>query len=412
MGLVVVKNIGLLLTMSNRLAIADAVVVIKDGVIEWVGPSAEFDSSLYQDCTAIDAEGGLVTPGLVECHTHLVFAGGRSDEFEARATGVPYAEIARRGGGIAKTVKATREASEDQLFELAVPRVYSFLAQGVTTVEAKSGYGLDFDSEMRLLNVAARLDKATPVDIVSTFLGAHSIPAEAKENRAAFVDDICDRWIPEVAQRQLAVFCDVFCESIAFSVDESRRILKAGLLAGLKPKIHAEQLARTGGALLAAELGAVSADHLDFASKQDAKALAEAGTVGVLLPGCAVSMCKPDFPDPKLLQAAGVKIALSTDYNPGSSVTLNLPLMGSFAMAFMGMSAMEVWEAITINAAAALDLQDFVGMVKPGYKGDLVIFHGADPVGPFYEYGGSRVAKVIKEGSVVVRRDPCGGVTI
>ncbi len=412
MGLVVVKNIGLLLTMSNRLAIADAVVVIKDGVIEWVGPSAEFDLDLYQDCTVIDADGGLVTPGLVECHTHLVFAGGRSDEFEARATGVPYAEIARRGGGIAKTVKATREASEDQLFELAVPRVYSFLAQGVTTVEAKSGYGLDFDSEMRLLNVAARLDKATPVDIVSTFLGAHSIPAEAKENRAAFVDDICDRWIPEVAQRQLAVFCDVFCESIAFSIDESRRILKAGLLAGLKPKIHAEQLARTGGALLAAELGAVSADHLDFASKQDAKALAEAGTVGVLLPGCAVSMCKPDFPDPKLLQAAGVKIALSTDYNPGSSVTLNLPLMGSFAMAFMGMSAMEVWEAITINAAAALDLQDFVGMVKPGYKGDLVIFHGADPVGPFYEYGGSKVAKVIKEGSVVVRRDPCGGVTI
>ncbi|HQC44730.1 MAG TPA: imidazolonepropionase [Myxococcota bacterium] len=412
MGLVVVKNIGLLLTMSNRLAIADAVVVIKDGVIEWVGPGAEFDSSLYQDCTVIDADGGLVTPGLVECHTHLVFAGDRSDEFEARATGVPYAEIARRGGGIAKTVKATREASEDQLFELAVPRVYSFLAQGVTTVEAKSGYGLDFDSEMRLLNVAARLDKATPVDIVSTFLGAHSIPAEAKENRAAFVDDICDRWIPEVAQRQLAVFCDVFCESIAFSVDESRRILKAGLLAGLKPKIHAEQLARTGGALLAAELGAVSADHLDFASKQDAKALAEAGTVGVLLPGCAVSMCKPDFPDPKLLQAAGGKIALSTDYNPGSSVTLNLPLMGSFAMAFMGMSAMEVWEAITINAAAALDLQDFVGMVKPGYKGDLVIFRGADPVGPFYEYGGSKVAKVIKEGSVVVRRDPCGGVTI
>ncbi len=412
MGLVVVKNIGLLLTMSNRLAIADAVVVIKDGVIEWVGPGAEFDSSLYQDCTVIDADGGLVTPGLVECHTHLIFAGGRSDEFEARATGVPYAEIARRGGGIAKTVKATREASEDQLFELAVPRVYSFLAQGVTTVEAKSGYGLDFDSEMRLLNVAARLDKATPVDIVSTFLGAHSIPAEAKENRAAFVDDICDRWIPEVAQRQLAVFCDVFCESIAFSIDESRRILKAGLLAGLKPKIHAEQLARTGGALLAAELGAVSADHLDFASKQDAKALAKAGTVGVLLPGCAVSMCKPDFPDPKLLQVAGVKIALSTDYNPGSSVTLNLPLMGSFAMAFMGMSAMEVWEAITINAAAALDLQDFVGMVKPGYKGDLVIFRGADPVGPFYEYGGSKVAKVIKEGRVVVRRDLCGGLTI
>ncbi|MBP8972080.1 imidazolonepropionase, partial [Myxococcota bacterium] len=196
MGLLVVKNIGLLLTMSNRLAIADAVVVIKDGVIEWVGPSAEFDLDLYQDCTVIDADGGLVTPGLVECHTHLIFAGGRSDEFEARATGVPYAEIARRGGGIAKTVKATREASEDQLFELAVPRVYSFLAQGVTTVEAKSGYGLDFDSEMRLLNVAARLDKATPVDIVSTFLGAHSIPAEAKENRAAFVDDICDRWIP------------------------------------------------------------------------------------------------------------------------------------------------------------------------------------------------------------------------
>ena len=221
-----------------------------------------------------------------------------------------------------------------------------------------------------------------------------------------------DRWIPEVAQRQLAVFCDVFCESIAFSVDESRRILKAGLLAGLKPKIHAEQLARTGGALLAAELGAVSADHLDFASKQDAKALAEAGTVGVLLPGCAVSMCKPDFPDPKLLQAAGVKIALSTDYNPGSSVTLNLPLMGSFAMAFMGMSAMEVWEAITINAAAALDLQDFVGIVKPG-RGP-VIFRGADPGPVLSTVKGGKGDRKQRRSSmtlvVVLPSDSLGGV--
>lgn len=407
-----IARIGRLLTMTpgDVQGIPSAAVVVRDGVITWVGPEELLDLATCDDLPVLDAGGGLVTPGLVECHTHLVFLGGRSDEFEARASGLSYAQIAQRGGGILRTVAATRAGSRQELFLAALPRVQAALVQGITTIETKSGYGLDLDTELRLLRVAADLDAATPVDVVSTFLGAHALPPEARDSRDAHVDAICRDWIPEVARRGLASFCDVFCESLAFSVDESRRILQTGLAHGLRPKVHAEQLARSGGARVAAELGAVSADHLDFASEEDAAALAAVGTVGVLLPGCAVSLGRPHFPKARPLIDAGMRVALSTDFNPGSSVTQNLTLMGTFAMAFMGMTAMEAWAGITTHAAAALGMDGMIGRVAPGYRGDLVVFHGDDLCGPFYEYGGSRVAQVVKDGRRVVDRDSRGRV--
>ncbi len=412
-GSLLIHNIGQLLTMNDAapLGIVSAAVLVRDGTIIWAGPECELDRASAVGLPTLDAGGGLVTPGLVECHSHLVFAGERADEFEARAAGMSYADIAKRGGGIQRTVFATRAASREELFDKALPRVQDFMAHGVTTLEAKSGYGLDLDTELRLLAVTADLDKATPIDIVPTFLGAHALPPEALGRRDAHVDAIVQEWIPEVARLGLARFCDVFCESLAFTVDESRRVLEAGLAHGMRPKVHAEQLAWTGGARLAAEMSAVSADHLDHASLDDMAAMAAAGTVGVLLPGCSVSMGRPIFPSARPLIDAGMRVALSTDFNPGSSVTRNLVLMGTFAMAFMGMTVAEAWAGITTNAATALGLGDRVGRVMPGLRGDLAVFFGAEASGPFYEYGGSRIAAVVKDGRVVVRRDTAGRVT-
>lgn len=407
-----VRNIGHLLTMvPGQRGIDGAAVVIRDGEVEYAGPESDVPRDAMRHLPSLDAAGGLVAPGFVECHTHLVFAGSRADEFEARALGLSYEEIARGGGGIRRTVLATRLASRDELFDLAVPRVRRLLAQGVTTIEVKSGYGLNLESERKILEVVRDLDLACSIDLVPTFLGAHAVPFEARDSREAHVDAICQEWIPAVAEAGLARFCDVFCESVAFTVDECRRVLEAGLAAGLRPKVHGEQLGRYGGARLAAEFHAASCDHLDHADARDREALAAAGVTGVLLPGCAVSLCKPRFPSGRALRDAGVAVALSTDFNPGSSVTLNLPLMGTFAMAFMGLTLAETWEALTCNAAAALDLGDRIGRLAPGYAGDLTVFHSPDPRDPFYDYGGSGVAAVVKRGRLAVRRSTDGEVS-
>lgn len=412
-GSLVVRRIGRLLSMvpgGPVDGLRDAAVVVRDGVVRWAGPQSALDGEAVRGLPTLDAGGGLVTPGLVECHTHLVFAGSRSDEFEARAAGTPYEEIARRGGGILRTVAATRAASREELVALALPRAWDFLARGVTTIEVKSGYGLDLAAERKILEAVRDLRALVPADLVPTFLGAHALPPEGRADRAAWVRAICDAWIPSVAADGLARFCDVFCESVAFTVDEAEAILRAGLAHGLRPKVHADQLSDCGGASLAARVGAVSADHLDRAPASALPGLAAAGTVAVLLPGCMVSLGRTAFPDARPLRAAGVRVALSTDFNPGSSVTRDLPLMGTFGMAYLGLSLGEAWEAVTTNAAAALGLQDRVGRVAPGFDGDLAVFHGDDPRGPFYEYGGAGVAAVVKAGRVVVRRSDRGEV--
>ncbi len=409
-----VRRIGRLLTMERPddvEGIRDAAVVIRDGKVAFAGAEADLHRDTVRDLPILDAEGGLVVPGLVDCHTHLVFAGSRADEFEARGAGLSYEEITRRGGGIMRTVEATRAASREELYEAALPRVWKALALGVTTIEVKSGYGLTLDSEIRLLEVVRDLDCATPVDLVPTFLGAHAFPPEARDKRAEHVQAIVREWIPEVAARGLARFCDCFCETVAFTRAEAEQVLRAGLEAGLLPKVHADQLSHSGGTRLAAEIGAVSADHLDFASRKDLEALARRGVVGVLLPGCAVSLGQTRFPDGASLAQAGVRIALSTDFNPGSSMTQNLYLMGTLAMAYMGMSVAQTWAAVTCNAAQALGLGHRLGRLLPGYDGDLVVFHGDDPRTPFYEYGGSHVSRVVKRGAVVVQRSRRGEVS-
>jgi imidazolonepropionase len=406
-GALVVRGIGRLLSMAPGApaeGLRDAVVVIRDGDIEWAGARSDLPAGIGDDLPTLDAGGGLVTPGLVECHTHLVHGGSRSDEFEARAAGTPYEDIARRGGGILRTVAATRAASRAELVETAIPRIRDFLARGVTTIEVKSGYGLDLPSEMKILEAIRDLQAATPADLVPTFLGAHAIPPEAVADRGALVRSIAEEWIPAVAQAGLARFCDVFCETVAFTADEARRILQAGLEHGLRPKIHADQLTACGGAELAARMGAVSADHLDCAPAGSLAGLAAAGTVAVLLPGCMVSLGRTRFPDARPFRAAGIPVAVSTDYNPGSSVTRDLPLMGTFAMAYLGLSLADAWAAVTSSAAAAVGLGDRVGRVAPGFQGDLAIWPGDDPRGPFYTYGGAAPDVVVKRGSVVVRR--------
>lgn len=412
-----VRRIGRLLTMepgegSDGTGTQDAAVVIRDGEVLFAGPESDVDREAVRGMPILDAGQGLVTPGLVDCHTHLVFAGSRADEFEARGAGLSYEEITRRGGGIIRTVESTRAASRDELFTSALPRVWMALRQGITTLEVMSGYGLNLEAELRILEVVRDLDRATPSDIVPTFLGAHAVPPEARDDRERHVDAIVKEWIPAVVEADLARFCDCFCETVAFSRKEAGKVLRAGLEAGLIPKVHADQLSRSGGSQLAAEIGAVSAAHLDFASKNDLDAMARKGVVGVLLPGCGISLGQTRFPEGGPLLDAGMRVALSTDFNPGTSMTQNLTLMGTLAMAYMGMTIGETWAAITSSAAAALSLSHRVGRLAPGYQGDLVVFHTNEPREPFYEYGGSQVSKVVKRGVVVVQRSEEGEISL
>jgi len=387
----------------------DAVLVVRDGRVASFG-NGPAEVEYPPDAVVIDAGGGLVTPGLVECHTHLVFAGSRADEYEARAIGVSYEQLAHRGGGILRSVDAVGNATEGELVSLAVPRALRFLASGVTTLEIKSGYGLSLEGELKILRAIREVGRRVPMTIVPTFLGAHAFPRGVVD-RDHHVDAIVNEWIPEVARQRLAMFCDVFCEKVAFSPMETRRILAAAVRHGMRPKVHAEQLSSSGAAALAAELSAVSADHLDHATDNDIAAMAAAGVVGVLLPGCPVSMCNRGWVHARRFIDSGMKVALSTDFNPGSSVTTNLPLMGTFGMSFMGMSAMEVWQALTVNAAAALGLRGDAGTLAVGAPADFVVFNCGDYRDPFYNYGASHVAHVVRNGVPVVDGTAAGAVT-
>lgn len=404
-----VTGIGQLVTGETgpSAVVMNASVLIEGGRVVFAGATSELDSDRIVGVPTLSAQGRLVTPGLVDCHTHLVFAGHRADEFEMRTQGVSYEEIARRGGGIRKTVLATRSADVAELVRIGAPRVAHMLAQGVTTLEIKSGYGLSLESEIKILESIRALAGLTPTTIVSTFLGAHTIMPEDLSDRARYVRGIAEDWIPAVASSGLARFCDVFCETVAFTVDESRLILESGKRHGLVPRVHADQLHRTGGCKLAVEVGATSADHCDHAGEDDLRAMARAGTVAVLFPGCPISMGTFAYPSARRFLSAGVEVAISTDFNPGSSTTSNLPLMGTLAMAYMGMNALEVWRSMTYSAAKALGMASEIGLLAPGYAGDLVIHTATDPVEPFYHYGQNTADVVVKRGRVVI-----GGTTI
>lgn len=387
--------------------IEDGSVWIEEGIIQSVGTDreiAEKYGSRLEEARVIDATGRLVTPGLVDPHTHLVYAGSRENEFEMRLKGATYMEIMNAGGGIHATTAATQKATHEQLYEESRKRLDLFLRHGVTTVEAKSGYGLTLEHELKQLEVARELNRNHPVDVVSTFMGAHAVPVAYRERPDDFVERVIREMIPEVARRKLAEFNDVFCEKGVFTPEQSRRILEAGKEWGLLPKIHADEIEPYGGAELAAEVGAVSADHLLKASERGIRALAEKGVVAVLLPGTAFFLMA-ESADGRRMIDAGVPVALSTDCNPGSSPTVSMPLIMNLGCLKMGMTPAEVLTAATINAAHAIRRGHEIGSIEEGKKADLVLFDVPNYMSLQYAFGVNHVHTVIKGGEVVLSNE-------
>ena len=378
----VLNDIGLLATCRDEggqdaiHAIPEAALAWRGGEITWVGPANALPSE-YSDDKRIDAEGRLVVPGLIDCHTHLAFAGWRADEIEARMRGRTYQEIAAAGGGIARTVAATRGASTDELIERCARWLGAMARLGVTTVEAKSGYGLDLENEIRLLEVYESLQSAQPVRLVSTLLAAHVVPREYAGRRDKYVDLVCRQIIPSVARRTLARFCDVFVEEGAFTPDEARAILRCAREHGLGAKLHVDQLTDGGGAALAAEMKAASADHLECISADGVAQLARAGTVAVTLPLAALYVGHPTAPARTLI-AAGVPVAVATDFNPGTAPTFHLPLAMLLAATLQRMTPPEVLKGVTMYAARAIGEASTIGSLEPGKRADFAIIDAHD----------------------------------
>ncbi len=379
--------------------VPEAAVAIEDGRVVAAGPSDEVTREYPPEnaATAIDATGRTVLPGLVDPHTHAVFAGDRSDEFTAKLRGKSYQEIMAEGGGILRTVRAVREASQEELTENLLAHLDVMLAHGTTTAEVKSGYGLSVGAELKLLEAVAAADERHPVDLVATFMGAHAVPEDRETDD--YVEEVVADQIPAVADRGLATFCDVFCEAGVFSVEQSRRVLAAGQEAGLAPKVHAEEFEHLGGAQLAPELGATSADHLLQATAEDAAALAEAGVVPVLLPGTAFTL-DTDYADPDLFGAAGAPVAVATDFNP-NCFSQSMEFAIDLACHGMRMTPGAAVRAATATAAAALDREDPTGTLAPGAPGDLVVAGVPSHEHLPYNFGVSQTAAVLKEGDVV-----------
>jgi imidazolonepropionase len=374
-------------------------LLIEEDRIAWVGPDADLPP-LPPDAETIDAAGKTVLPGLVDSHTHLLFAGWREDEFEQRLQGLSYQEISARGGGINASVQQVRRASRAELKELARQRLARMLALGVTTVEVKSGYGLTLADELKCLEAVDELNAEGPLELVPTFLGAHAVPPEFRTDREGYLRLLTEEMLPEVARCGLARCCDVFCETGVFSLAESERILTRARSLGLRLKLHADELTPLGGAELAARLGAVSADHLLCITDAGIDALAGSGTVATLLPGTAFFLGVPYAPARRLLER-DVVVALASDCNPGTCPTENLPLVGTMACTQMGMLPAEVLGGMTLNAAAALGLADRVGSLEPGKQADLVICDVPNYRHLFYHFGVSHVWRVLKRGRVV-----------
>ena len=381
----------------------DAYVAVENGKISAYGREEEL--SAPDGSETIDARGGCVVPGLIDCHTHTVFAGTREHEFTRRIRGQTYSQIAREGGGIWTTVEAVRRASLDQLVGLALPRLERMLAQGVTTLEIKSGYGLSVDDEIKMLRAVKRLGELQPVELVGTYLGAHAIPREYSTRRSRYIDLVTsDELMGLVSREGLAEFCDVFTETTALTLEESRRVLLAAKEYGLRPKLHADQITQMGASRLAAEVGAISADHLEKIDDRGVAALKSAGVVAVLLPGCSFFLGVEQAPARALLDA-GLPVALATDLNPGSSMVESLPLVMTIACTQMRMTPAEALVAATANAAAALNRQHRIGLIKEGLQADLVLLDVPNYEQWPYHAGRNCVHAVIKDGRVCYRRD-------
>jgi imidazolonepropionase len=363
-------------------------LAIEEGRIHWCGPCAALPEDYHRHAKQIvDCSGKVVSPGLIDCHTHLVYAGSRANEFKERLAGATYAAIAKRGGGILSTVRLTRAASEEELFHQSLPRLKAMLAEGVTTVEIKSGYGLNLESELKMLRVAKRLGDVSGVRILKTFLGAHAVPLEYQGRAEDYVDYLCAEVLPAVAETGLVEAMDVFCETIAFSIAQTERLFLCAEALQLPIKCHAEQLSNMGASILATKYRALSCDHLEFLDAEGAKAMAKAGTIAVLLPGAYYFLKETQPPPLDCLRKAGVGIAIATDCNPGSSPTTSLPLMMSMACRFFAMTVPEVWQAVTSQAAIALGINQHVGTLSVGQYADLVCWEFNDSAELCYRFG-------------------------
>jgi imidazolonepropionase len=387
------------LAMRSLEVIAGGAIVVRQGLIDWVGPTKQLPW-LPAQARVVDASGKTVLPGFVDSHTHLIFAGSREDELEQRLQGMSYQDIAGAGGGINATVSRVREAAAAELKELARPRLLRLLRFGVTTAEIKSGYGLTLADELKCLEVIAELNAEGPLELVPTFLGAHAVPLEYRPQRECFVKLLVEEMLPEIARRRLAEFCDVFCETGVFSVAESERILQRAKDLGFRLKLHADELTSLGGAELAARLGATSADHLLCISDPGIEALARSDTIATLLPGTAFFLGVAYAPARRLIER-GLPVALASDCNPGTCPSENLPLIGSMACTQMKMLPAEVVTALTLNAAAALGRSDRIGSIEVGKQADLIICNVPNYRQLFYHFGINHVWRVIKRGRVV-----------
>jgi imidazolonepropionase len=388
--------------LENLGIIEDGAVAISGDRIVAVGKTKDVLDQVKVDkkTKVIDASDKIVTPGFVDCHTHPVFANTREDEFEMRIKGKTYPEIAASGGGIKSSVKNLRSKTKEELIQLALSRLDRMLSYGTTTIEAKSGYGLSLEDEIKMLEVIRELNKIHPIDLIPTFLGAHEIPEEYKNNRREYIKLITEKMIPEVAKRKLAVFCDVFCEKGVFDIEESREILKAAKNYGFKLKLHADQLSALGGSKLAAELGAISADHLEFIDDKGIEKMKEAGVIGVLLPGACFGLGLKEYPPARKMIERGLPVALATDFNPGSSMTESMPIILSLACLMMRMTPAEAIVASTINSAYAVDKGNEIGSIEVGKKADLVIWNVQNYKEIPYHFGVNLVDQVIKDGEV------------
>ena len=412
-----IENVHQLVTCEPDLAASDddaarllglidqGCVAVTEGRVAWVGAQRDFVASGLAARRRIDGSGLVVLPGLVDAHTHAVFVGSREREYEMRLKGKTYMEIAASGGGIRSTVRAVREASEDDLVEAGLKNVRAMVAWGTTTVEVKSGYGLSLEAELKMLRAIKRLAAVAPAEIVPTFLGAHEVPDDYLDRRGDYVDLVVEEMIPAVAEGKLAEFCDVFCERGVFSPAESERILLAAKAHGMRPKIHADEFVPSGGAEVAARVGAISAEHLVHASPEGLRAMRAAGAVGVLLPGVALSLGNLTFAPARDMLAMGLDVALATDFNPGSSMVHALPVVASLACSCMKMTPAEAILAITRTAAKALDRERTIGSLARGKQADLAVFDIPDFRHIPYHLAGAAPKMVIKSGRLVHVRD-------
>ncbi len=378
--------------------LVDGAVVTDHEKIVAMGALSDFNLADFAE--QHDFGGGIVTPGLVDCHTHAVFGGNRASEYEMRLQGASYADIAKQGGGILSSVKNTRQDSHEQLFNSAKKRLLCLLADGVTTVEIKSGYGLTLADEIKMLEVAKNLGEALPVDVVGTCLAAHAVPPELKDNPSAWLDIACEQLIPHVAKAKLASAVDVFCEHIAFDLRQTEKVFQAAKAHGLAIKIHAEQLSAMGGSSLAASYQALSADHLEYLTEDDVLAMAKAGTVAVLLPGATLVLKEKQMPPIALLRQHGVRIAISTDLNPGTSPSLSLRLMMALSSSLFGLTPEENLAGVTIQAAHALGLQNSIGTIETHKLANFVHWQVAHPAELTYWLGGQLPNTTVYRGEI------------